>query len=458
VTRHTITLGLGLLLGLVACGDDLLDRDGDGQASDEAGGTDCDDSDPSVYLGAEERCGNSQDDDCDGEIDEDGTGSRTFYADLDRDDFGDPRSPIQRCEAGDGVVEDNTDCDDTQDDVNPDMVDDTCDDRDDDCNGRVDDKAEQRMWYRDSDGDGYGVDVSEHEDCEAPEDYVETAGDCDDRDPAIHPDAPELCNGDDDDCDGDEDEGILGDGAACPADSCLQVHTLRPDTGNEDFWINNRLDPSTPVQVRCVELPRDGRGWMAVDLPWLKEWEWQGFDKGGDAGAFGEWVDGVDTSDQPEPEVLLDTAFNCHRRNMRWIRFRTDLPVEFTEVTGMFGMVSDPAGRAADMPWYGVDNVPRTYGGTFQTYRECGQGAVLFGSEKTIVKTGGDWGTPWGRADSTLCPGVYYDTEPLMCERWAPPRARPVAEGSGQLRWELHGSVDGHNSAARISIIDVYVR
>jgi len=45
----------------------------------------------------------------------------------------------------------------------------------------------------DADGDGYGADV-----------------DCDDQNSAVHPGAPELCNGVDDDCDGTTDEGCPG--------------------------------------------------------------------------------------------------------------------------------------------------------------------------------------------------------------------------------------------------------
>lgn len=46
-----------------------VDSDGDGQQSSACGGTDCDDGEESVYLGADEQC-NGADDDCDGEADE----------------------------------------------------------------------------------------------------------------------------------------------------------------------------------------------------------------------------------------------------------------------------------------------------------------------------------------------------------------------------------------------------
>jgi hypothetical protein len=61
-------------------------------------------------------------------------------------------------------------------------------------------------WFADGDGDGYGT-SSTTTACDMPADYAEIDGDCDDGDAAVHPDAVELCNEQDDDCDGDVDEG-----------------------------------------------------------------------------------------------------------------------------------------------------------------------------------------------------------------------------------------------------------
>ena len=58
------------------------------------------------------------------------------------------------------------------------------------------------IWYQDADGDGFGDPEAEVEACEPPEGTVAEAGDCDDDDPAVFPDALELLNGMDDDCDG----------------------------------------------------------------------------------------------------------------------------------------------------------------------------------------------------------------------------------------------------------------
>ncbi len=59
------------------------------------------------------------------------------------------------------------------------------------------------IWYEDIDGDGYGVDdpTTNIEACDRPYRMVHLAGDCDDRASNVHPSAPEVCDGRDNDCD-----------------------------------------------------------------------------------------------------------------------------------------------------------------------------------------------------------------------------------------------------------------
>ena len=85
--------------------------------------------------------------------------------------------------------------------------------------------GDARTWYWDADGDGYGIAGNQVVSCYRPERYAAQSGDCDDRDPAIHPDAGELCDGRDNDCDGVVDEGpaLCDDGNPCTDDSCLGV-------------------------------------------------------------------------------------------------------------------------------------------------------------------------------------------------------------------------------------------
>ncbi len=60
--------------------------------------------------------------------------------------------------------------------------------------------------FIDLDGDGYGT---AKRTCDRP--YVEDATDCNDIDPTVHPGAMELCDGLDQDCDGEVDEEVCGD-------------------------------------------------------------------------------------------------------------------------------------------------------------------------------------------------------------------------------------------------------
>ncbi len=62
------------------------------------------------------------------------------------------------------------------------------------------------VWYADADGDGFGEAASTTTGCDQPSGYVDDDQDCDDADAAVHPDASEVCNELDDDCDGDIDD------------------------------------------------------------------------------------------------------------------------------------------------------------------------------------------------------------------------------------------------------------
>ncbi len=61
-------------------------------------------------------------------------------------------------------------------------------------------------WCRDRDGDGFGDPANQVLDCERPDGFSERCDDCDDRDPEVYPGATERCDGRDDDCDGQTDE------------------------------------------------------------------------------------------------------------------------------------------------------------------------------------------------------------------------------------------------------------
>ena len=162
---------------------------------------DCDDNDSFQYPNAEEYC-NTEDDDCDGEIDEDPIDPPTWYYDIDGDGFGSQFITLDICTPPSGFIADNTDCDDTNITVYPGATE-YCTNTDNDCNGLIDDNAiDASTWYADIDRDNFGNASEILIQCAQPFDYILTAGDCDDDDNTIYPNAAELCNGIDEDCDG----------------------------------------------------------------------------------------------------------------------------------------------------------------------------------------------------------------------------------------------------------------
>jgi hypothetical protein len=215
--RAFLILSLVLSVGCFVKADDTGEPDGDNDGYPLS--EDCDDTNPDVNPGAIERC-NGVDDDCDGEIDEEGAeGSDLFYADLDGDGFGDETNTIEICDMPEGYVASAYDCDDSRADVNPTGTE-LCDEADNDCDGEIDEDADDApTWYADADGDGYGDEDSSVEACDQPSDHVDNADDCDDDDDGRSPMAVEVCDGSDNNCDGHIDEDSAVDAATWYGDN-----------------------------------------------------------------------------------------------------------------------------------------------------------------------------------------------------------------------------------------------
>jgi len=420
-----------LVLCVCSCiaGPGSLDRDGDGYAASGAGGLDCDDQDPSIHPDATEICHTGVDEDCDGVIDDAGVEDQAFYVDNDRDEFGDPDRVQRACVLGPGLARVGSDCDDDDPARHPGADDSSCDGVDQDCDDRVDEDAFERTWWPDHDRDGFG-DGAPVKDCARPPDHADVDGDCDDRDASRYPGASELCDGIDQDCTGQADEALLGSGAACPASSCTQAHTVQARTG--EFWLGTR---DQPFQVTCMVDERDGPGWMLVDLDLVRR--------------VGE-VEGELLPDahsgqvrlQPHGLVLDPGAWSGCGRN-RAARDDVVLPIEFRQVQGSF--VMEPwvtsAGEHA-----GLDTTELDWGDWISEPCSTPQGAVLFGTPGTRLKRGGEWGPSWGGDPRALTPREFTTFGASLARR------------SDTLRWAIIDSRHDNSVGGVLTDLQLYVR
>ncbi len=245
--------GFGAGTGTAAC---------EAPASTVNNADDCDDANAAVNPDAVEVC-NGTDDNCDGQVDENGTDATTWYIDYDGDGFGSAAYTRVACDAASGWVADDTDCDDTDAAVSPAGTE-VCNGVDDNCDGAIDENTavDAPTWYLDADGDGHGSTTSALA-CDAPASYVATSDDCDDGDSAIYPGAVERCDGLDQNCDGIADDGALGADVTCAAPSCQAILADGSSTGDGLYWLAPDGDTASAWQAYC-DMTTDGGGWTRL--------------------------------------------------------------------------------------------------------------------------------------------------------------------------------------------------
>jgi alpha-tubulin suppressor-like RCC1 family protein len=131
----------------------------------------------------------------------------------------------------------DVDCDDGDPSVHPE-ADELCDGIDNNCDGEIDpaDSLDTRTWYRDSDGDQHGDPEAEVASCTAPDGHVESGEDCDDGTDTVHPDADEICDGLDNDCDGQIDPDDALDAPSWSVDFDGDGYTISKVACDEPGW------------------------------------------------------------------------------------------------------------------------------------------------------------------------------------------------------------------------------
>ena len=254
------------------------DNDLDGYSTNEG---DCDDYEPLVNPDAVEVC-DGIDNNCDEVIDADAEDAPTWYIDYDGDTYGGSSAyDVVSCDQPEGYVSDGTDCDDDEPLVNP-KADEICDGIDNNCDELVDEDAvdESTLWYIDADGDGWGTDEYTIKQCTQPKGYVIELGDCDDLDVEVNPDAEEVCDEVDNNCNDSIDEDVIetfyldldGDGYGVEGDSEViegceapAGYTINPgddfDCDDGDAWIH----PGAAELCDGVQSDCDGTTWAGDD-------------------------------------------------------------------------------------------------------------------------------------------------------------------------------------------------
>ncbi len=172
----------------------------------------------------------------------------TYYRDADNDGVGSASSgTIESCSPPPGFSELDGDCDDYDNRRTP-GKEEICNNLDDNCNGQVDEGLDDVQTWPDADGDGYGSSIGFPSAGCTSSGRAQNNTDCNDQDATVHPGAPELCDGKDNNCNGQADEGAR---IRCGIGWCA---ALGPTCHEED------CTPGEPLPESCNGLDDDCDG------------------------------------------------------------------------------------------------------------------------------------------------------------------------------------------------------
>ena len=214
-----------------------LDTDGDGSLTD----VDCDDTDDTVAPGATELC-DGQLNDCDSSIGAD---------EADDDNDGWVECAIDGGGWDGSTISGGEDCDDGDSSVFPGATE-LCDGLLNDCEGSIgaDEADDDNDGWVECAVDSGGWDGS----------TISGGEDCDDGNSSVNPGATEVCDGVDNECDGDTDEGLLGTGASCPATDCQAVLANNPSAASGSYT----LGAGSSTYTASCQMSIDGGGWTQL--------------------------------------------------------------------------------------------------------------------------------------------------------------------------------------------------
>ncbi|MDD5331400.1 MAG: MopE-related protein [Candidatus Nanoarchaeia archaeon] len=250
----------------------------------ETSGTDCNDDDSDMYPGNIEVCDNL-DNDCDGLIDESLTQITTCGLGECSDNTG-----IETCSAGEWI---NDTCD-----PYAGAVAETCDGLDNNCDGETDEGVTTE-YYEDSDNDTYGDALSILDACSLPAGYSVNNLDCDDSNANMYPGNPEVCDGDDNDCDGTIDEDLSAPLNTNQNGVCFESNqTCQGELG----WIDTYSTISTyqETEEACDSLDNDCDGIVDDGVKTT-------FYEDSDNDTYGNATSSQDVCTKPTGYVLDDT-------------------------------------------------------------------------------------------------------------------------------------------------------
>jgi hypothetical protein len=150
-----------------------------------------------------------------------------------------------QCDAAQGDTCNVKDCNDNNITVYPGAPE-ICDGLDNDCDvpAEIDEGAAPKTYYHDFDKDTFGDPADSIQACGVPDNFVENNLDCNDNDKTIYTGAPEICDGKDNDCDDQKDEG-------------LPTNTYCADNDMDEFADLNNTKESCKPETDLMICPTD---------------------------------------------------------------------------------------------------------------------------------------------------------------------------------------------------------